>query len=99
MIKTSLDGPVVSIFINNIKIITSKNGKIIREVQLELTFAFFMIDIGSISFYLSLKLQQDSKNKFIKLLQPAYINKVFNKFNLDKTYTINTIMKKTVLFK
>lgn len=99
VIKASPDGPVVSTFVNDIKIMTSKNGRIIRQVQLELTFAFFMIEIGSISFYLGLKVQRDSENKLIKLSQPVYINKVLNNFNFDKTYTINIIMKKTALFK
>lgn len=35
----------------------------------------------------------------IKLLQPTYINKVFNKFHLDKAYAVNILMKKIALFK
>lgn len=51
-----------------------------------------IVNIGSISFYLSLKLEQDQKNKVIKLSQPVYINKVFRKY---KTNIINTSIKKT----
>lgn len=67
--------------------------------MLELIFAFCIIDIGSISFYLSLKMQQNWENQTIKLLQPVYINKVFNKSYLNKAHAVNTLMKKTGLLK
>ena len=68
MTKGSLDGPVVSTFINDIKIMALKNSRMIEQVKLKLIFAFFIIDIGSISFYLGLKVQQDRENRTIKLL-------------------------------
>lgn len=54
--KASLDRPIISIFVDNIKIITPKNSGMIKRVKLELTFAFFIIDMGFISFYLGLKM-------------------------------------------
>ena len=33
----------------------------------------------------------------MKLSQPAYIEKVLNKFHLNKAYAVNTPMKKTAL--
>lgn len=35
----------------------------------------------------------------IKLLQPAYINKVFNNFYLDKTHAVKILMTKTTFLK
>lgn len=99
MTKAGLDGPIVSTFVDDIKIMALKNSEMIKRVKLELTFAFFIIDIGLISFYLGLKVQQDWENQTIKLSQSAYINKVFNKFHLNKLYAINTLIKEIVLFK
>lgn len=97
--KANLDRPVVSIFVDDIKIMAPKGSEMIERVKIELIFTFFMIDMGPISFYWGLKVQQDWENQTIKLLQPAYINKVLNKFYLDKTHAINTSMKETALFK
>lgn len=97
--KAGLDGLVVSTFVNNIKIITPKNSEIIERIKLELTFAFFIIDISSISFYLGLKVQQDQENRMIKLSQLVYINKIFNKLHLNKAHAVNTPIKETALFK
>ena len=93
--KAGLDGPVVSTFVDDIKIMAPKDSGMIERVKLELTFAFSMIDMGPISFYLGLKVQRDRENRTIKLSQPAYINKVLNKFHLDKAHAANTPMKET----
>lgn len=99
MTKANLDGPVVSTFVSNIKIIALKDSGKIEWVKLELIFAFFMNDMGSISFYLGLKVQQDQTNQTIKLSQSDYINKFFNKFYVNKAHIVNTPKKKTALFK
>lgn len=52
-----------------------------------------MADMGSISFYLGLKIEQNRQEKTIKLSQPAYIDKLLTKFYLDKTHPVNTPMK------
>lgn len=56
MTKTSLDISIISIFINNIKKIDLKNNKMIKKLKIKLIFAFFIINIGLIRFYLSLKI-------------------------------------------
>ena len=99
MTKTGLDGSIVSIFINNIKIITLKNSKIIKHIILKLTFPVFIIDLGQIRFFLSLKIEQNWGKQVFKILQLAYIKKVLNKFYLNKAYAINTLIKKTAFFK
>lgn len=99
MTKAGLDGPIISIFVNDIKIMTLKNSGMIERVKLELIFAFSIIDIGPISFYLGLKVQQNWENWTIKLTHPAYINKALNKFHLDKVYAINIPMKEIAFLK
>ena len=44
-----------------------KNNWKIERGKLELSFTFSKIDIGPISFYLGLKIQQDGENQMIKL--------------------------------
>lgn len=55
--ETSLHGPVVSMFIDNIKIMTPKESGIIQCVKLEPPAAFLIVDMRSISFYLDLKIE------------------------------------------
>lgn len=57
--KTSLNRYVVSTFVDAIKIMALKDSGMIEQVKLKLTFTFFIIDIGPISFYSGLKMQQD----------------------------------------
>ncbi len=95
--KAGLNGPIVSMFVDDIKIIALKGSGIIQQVKAQLTLAFSMVDMGPISFYLGLKVERNRDNQTIKLSQPVYIDKVLNNFHLDKTNTINTLMKETTL--
>lgn len=56
-----------------------------------------MVNMSPISFYLELKVEQNQESQTIKFSPPVYINKVFNKFYLNKSNTINISMKKTTL--
>lgn len=49
-----LDGPVVSTFIDDIKIMAPKESGMIERVKAELASAFSMADMGPISFHLGL---------------------------------------------
>ncbi len=70
----------------------------IERVKTELIFAFSMVEMGLISFYLGLKVEQNRQEKTIKLSQPACIDKVLSKFYLDKAYSVNTLMKDATHF-
>lgn len=50
-----INRPIISTFVDNIKIIGAKNFGIISQVKEELTAAFEMINIGPISYFLDLK--------------------------------------------
>ena len=95
--KAGLNGPIVSTFVDDIKVIAPKGSGIIQRVKTELTAAFSMVDMGPISFYLGLKVERNREKRTIKLFQPAYIDKVLNRFHLDKANTVNTPMKETTL--
>lgn len=99
VINASQDGPVISTFVNDIKIITPKKSGMIDCIKSKLTSVFSMVDINLVSFYLDLKVEYNQKNRKIKLSQPAYIDKVFSKFYLDKAYPVNTLMKEYIILK
>ncbi len=52
-----------------------------------------MVDMSPISFYLGLQIERNREERSIKLSQFAYIDKVLNRFHLDKANTVNTPMK------
>ncbi len=89
--ESGLNELIVSTFVNEIKIMGPKESGIIERVKTELTFAFSIVDMGPISFYLGLKRERNRQAKIIKLSQPAYINEVLLKFYFDKAYSVNTL--------
>ena len=97
MTKAGLDGPVISTFVDDIKIMAPKGSGIIQRVKAELTAAFSMVDMGPISFYLGLKVERNRQARTIKLSQPAYIDKVLSRFHLDKANAATTPMKESAL--
>lgn len=78
-----INGPIVSTFVDNIKIMGVKDSGMIGRVKQELTAAFDMANMGPISFYLGLKVSRDRERKTLKLSQPAYIDKILAKFHLS----------------
>lgn len=56
-----------------------------------------MVDVGPISFYLGLKIEQDWKNRTIKLSQLVYIQKVLAKYDFDKANRTKILMKEIAL--
>ena len=76
--KAGLNGPIVSTFFDDIKIMAPKGSGIIQQVKAQLTAAFSMIDMSHISFYIGLKVERNRDNRTIKLFQSVYIDKVLN---------------------
>lgn len=70
----------------------------IEHMKAELISVFLIVNIRSNNFYLGLKVEQDQEQKIMKLFQLTYIHKVLAKFKLDKSYSVNTPMKKYILF-
>lgn len=77
--SAGLNGPIVSTFVDDIKIMGIKGSGFIERVKAELTSAFQMADMGPISFYVGLKVKRNREQKTIKLSQPAYIEKILRK--------------------
>lgn len=83
-----LKGPVLSVFVDEIKIMAPKESGMIERVKIEVTAAFSFVDMG-------LKVDRDRRQKTIKLSQSVYIEKVLAKFHLDKANLINRPMKES----
>lgn len=93
-----LNKPIINIFVDNIKIIAIKKSRFIKKVIVKLISSFQMADMGLISFYFDLKVEQNREKKTIKLSQPAYIKKILCQFFLDQTNLLNTLMRESVQF-
>lgn len=65
--KVRLNGPIMNIFIDNIKVMVPKGSGIIQYMKLELTIAFSIVNIGLINFHLELKLEKNREKQIIKL--------------------------------
>lgn len=95
--EAGLNGPIVSTFVDDIKIMGPKGSDFIGKFKAELAAAFSMVDMGPISFYLGLKVIRDREKKTIKLSQPAYIDKVLERFHLNGANTANCPMKESIV--
>ena len=95
---TRLKSLMLSIFINDIKIIMPKDNGIIQQIKTKLTAVFFILVMDIISFYPRLKIDRDREQQTIKLSQPAYIKKVLEKFYPHKLNPVNTPIKKFIPF-
>ena len=95
--KAGIEDPIVSTFVNDIKIIGVKGLGFIKQVKKKLATAFDMVDIGPISFYLSLKVEKNRIKRILKLSQPAYVDKILAKYHLDQAKPCNVPMKEGIL--
>lgn len=92
-----INEPIISIFVDDIKIIGVKESGHIKRFKQKLATAFEMVDMGPISFYLGLKVERNRQNQTLKLFQPAYIEKILTKYHLDQAKSCNTPMKEVIL--
>lgn len=100
--NTSITGrglkrPIMSTFVDDIKIMGPKSIGLIVRVKKKLPSTFEMVDIRPISFYLDLNIEQDWENRTIKLSQLVYIQKVLAKYDFDKANRTKTLMKEIAL--
>lgn len=72
--EAGLNGLIVSTFVDDMKIMGPKASGMIERVKAKLIFAFCIANMGPISFYLGLKIEQNRQEKTIKLFQPIYID-------------------------
>lgn len=97
VIAANIKGLLVSIFVNDIKVMRVQKSGVIKQIKKKLATAFEIVDISPISFYLSLKVEKDREKKIFRLLQPAYIDKMLARYHLNQVKPSNTLMKEGTL--
>ena len=83
--SSGINRPIVSKFVDDIKVMGVKRSGHIKKVKRKLAAEFEMIDMGPISFYLGQKVEIDRQKKTLKPSQPAYINNILSKYHLNNT--------------
>lgn len=93
---SSLNSLIMSMFVNDIKIMVLKETGFIEKVKEKLTTIFQIVNIRLISFYLGLRVNRNREKKIIELSQPVYIKKILQKFFFDQVNLVNMPIKKSL---
>jgi len=86
--KSSIRFCIVSVYVDDLNIIGNELD--INEARHHLKTEFEMKDLGQTKFCLGLQLEHFYSGIFI--YQAAYVQKVLEKFNMDKSYPTKTLM-------
>ena len=62
--------------------IAAANQVILQKIKLNLTKIFNMKYLGELHWLLNLKIEYDIESKMISFSQPAYIDRIIEKFNI-----------------
>ncbi len=96
--SSGINEPIVSIFVDDIKVMGVKGLGHIEKVKRKLASVFVMVDMRPISLYLGLKVETDCQKKTLKLFSPTYIDKTLTEYQLDFAKPCKTPMKERILF-
>lgn len=97
-IDESIADPIISIHVNDINLFTPIRFSLMQKMKAKLSFAFKIIDIGFIQFYLNQIIERDRENRFIKFSQLACIKRILAKFHLHQAHLIKIPMKNIDMF-
>lgn len=86
-----INGPIITTFINNFNIFAPYSSRIISRIKSTLTTAIEIVDMGLLAFYVGLKVTWDWEKWTIKLFQPGYIKKLFNRYGILKAKTAKVL--------
>lgn len=92
------NGLIIITVIDNLNILALCDSGIILYIKLELTVAFKIVDMGSLAFYIGLKVTQNREKWTIKLSQPRYIKKLLDYHDILKLKTAKVFVQDTVFF-
>jgi hypothetical protein len=86
--KASTRFCIISVYVDDLNIIGTELD--INEARYHLKTEFEINDLGKTKFYLGLQLEHPPTGIFI--YQSAYVQKILEKFNMDKAYPSKTHM-------
>lgn len=92
-LPSSPNSLVVSIFINDIKVISPKKNKFIIKVKVRLIVTFQITKMRLISFSTGFRIDCNRGIKTIKLSQQVYTKNLHEKFFLNKVNTFNITIR------
>jgi len=82
---------IITVYVDDF-LLVEKNKSAIQNVKQCLNDMFKMSDLGSVFYYLGMKVKQNRAECTICLTQTAYINKVLQTFQQLQTVSVNTSM-------
>ncbi len=85
------NGVIITVYVDDF-LLVEKNKSAIQNVKQCLNDMFKMSDLGSVFYYLDMKVKQNCTEHTICLTQTAYINKVLQTFQQLQTVSVNTFM-------
>lgn len=92
-----IQGFIITTFIDDFNSYAPAGSGIIKQIKRELAAVFDMLAIRPLAFYVGLKVIHDYKQKTIKLLQPGYIEKLFDQHGMLKAKTTKISIRETPL--
>ena len=84
---------IVSIYVNDLLIIESREFKTIKKLKQILSKRFSMTDLNSCHHYLNMIVTRDREKKTLSLSQSTYIQKILTRFDMKDCKSISTSMK------
>jgi len=86
---------ILIIYVDNL-ILASKDINIFENINTKLKKAFKMIDLGTISNILGIKVQREGETGKICLSQQKYVNELCEKFDMQNAKTVPTPIESNV---
>ena len=80
---------IVGVYVDDI-IIAGKSEKLVKDVKLALGERFDVKDLGRLHYFLGMKIVQDDSNGDVWIGQPAYVDKVVEKFGMKDAKSVAT---------
>ena len=89
-IYVGLDGEmIVGVYVDDI-IIAGKGEKLVKDFKLALGERFDVKDLGRLHYFLGMKIVQDDSSRDVWIGQPAYVDKVVEKFGMKDAKSVAT---------
>ena len=79
----------IGIYVDDI-LLAGKSDKKIKEVKEALEKKFDIKDMGKLHYFLGMKVLQNEKNGTVWIGQPAYMEKLLNKFGMQDAKPVST---------
>ena len=87
---------ILSLYVDDI-LLVGNNLEMINAIKEWLSFVFEMKDLGEASYILGVKISRDHLMRLLSLSQETYLHKILERFNMDNSNPIDTLVDKGCL--